>query len=127
MILKKIEIGNSLLIVNDTLVLFENDTTSDPKGWISATLTAENWGEKKKMTLSELQELKSLVELTNNYRIIREQKVYFFSEGGWIDSNFGVVYSKTDPRDKIDEFRFDRVQEIDPITGKKYWYEYYAD
>ena len=123
----KISLSNSLIVVDDTLIVFDSDTTTNPGRWIKTSVKAEEWVKNKKMSCSEFQSLKRLISETENYRIIKEQDTYFFSEGGWIDSNFGKAYSKTDPRESIEEFQFDRVKEIDPITDRNYWYEYYAD
>ena len=123
----EISLSDSLIVVDDTLIVSDSDTTSNPGRWIKTSVKAEEWVKNKKISYSEFQSLKRLIGETENYRIVKEQATYFFSEGGWIDSNFGKAYSETDPRERIEEFRFDSVQEIDPIDDRERWYEYYAD
>ena len=44
---EKINLSNGLLITDDTLVLFKNDTASNSSVWIDDTLAASEWTEKR--------------------------------------------------------------------------------
>ena len=124
---KRLVLNNSLLVIDDTLLLFDDDTTTHAFGFLRDTLRMDQWTNEKQISEELMVAIKMLLNETSNYRAINENDAYFFSEGGWIDSNWGKAYSVDDISDKEESFKFDRVQDIDPIRGKPNWYEYYAD
>ncbi len=124
---KKLALNNSLLIIDDTLLLFDNDTTTNAFVFLRDTLTVAQWTNDKQVSKELMVAIKMLLKETSNYRIVNENNTYFFVEGGWIDSNWGKAYSVGDISDGEESFKFDRVQDIDLIRGKPNWYEYYAD
>jgi len=85
------------------------------------------WVSVKNINQEDIVNLKRLMIESNNLKIIKDQDAYFFSEGGWIDSEWGKVFSLKNILDQEDIFKFERVQDIEVIEGKLNWYEYYAD
>ena len=92
------------------------------------SIDASSWTTRHKSNLKTLTHLKQELIGTNNYRIIKDFDAYFCSEGGWIDSNFGIAYRFIDikPID-LKTYEFDRVQTMDKIDKFEHWYNYYAD
>ena len=86
-----------------------------------------DWVETKNQNKDSLIVLRDLMINSSNKRIIKDNESYFFNEGGWIDSDFGKVFSESDITGKLDKFKFDRVKEIEPIPNLENWYTYYAD
>lgn len=117
------------LIINDTLIYLDSiakDTISN-RPWTKAQIDIGDWIILKKQHKDSLIILRDLMKNSANKRIIKDNESFFFNEGGWIDSDFGKVYSKTNITDQLDKFTFDRVKEIEPIPNLKNWYTYYAD
>jgi hypothetical protein len=113
---------NNLVIIPDSIepqgiqLSFRDSivTTSD---WIYATGFKE----------TDLSNLKRLLKESNNIKIIKDNESFFFMTGSWIDAQWGKVYSKTDISNKKDSFKFERVQEIEPIKDQPNWFDYYID
>jgi len=120
--------SNNYLIINDTLLLPDTVGVDSVKTiWTAHRLSLKDYAKDRNIQSIALDKFKNLMIISNNKRIIKEQNSYFFNEGGWIDSDFGKVFSKSKIEDKEKDFKFDRVQEIKAILDKPNWYEYYAD
>lgn len=123
----KIELRDGLLTIDDTLIRFDADTSNKFNYWIAGSVTAYEWTQNHNLNLDTLTNLKIKINESGNYKIIKELDTYFFSEGGWIDSNYGKAYSKINISKNKEKFKFDRLQSIDPISIRRNWYDYYAD
>ena len=117
------------LIINDTLIKFNNSTNDSVQSllWTTFQMDLNEWVSVKNINQEDIVNLKRLMIESNNLKIIKDQDAYFFSEGGWIDSEWGKVFSLKNILDQEDIFKFERVQDIEVIEGKLNWYEYYAD
>ena len=122
----KIELTGNSLVINDTLIRFENDTTKI-NIFVADSLSLVDWSARNSINQDTVKLLLTRIRESRNKRIIKENNTYFFSEGGWIDSDFGKAYSTTNITDKMDKFKFDRIREIRRLENKKNWYDYYAD
>jgi hypothetical protein len=60
-------------------------------------------------------------------RVYFENDVFFFVDGGWIDSQWGLAYSERNLIGTESDFNFDRVQELEVIGLDSNWYYFYAD
>jgi hypothetical protein len=125
--ISKIEIKKEKLILNDTLINFDTDKTKKIDCWVADTINVMEWIQIHNWKLETITSLKILLKESNNYRIVKENDAYFFSEGGWIDSNYGKAYSKSNLTKGKKIFTIGRLKSIDPIKDKLNWYEYYAD
>ena len=123
----KIELRDEQFVINDTLIKFDTDISKNIDFWVKDSTTALNWIQKHNYVLDSLITLRHQIKESKNYQIIKERDVYFFSEGGWIDSNYGKAYSKINIIKAEAKFKFDRVQSIKAINGRPNWYEYFAD
>jgi hypothetical protein len=86
-----------------------------------------DWLKTSDLTKKKLNEIKRLLIDSNNEKINYENGAYFFMTGGWIDAQWGKVYSISDISDKEDFFKFERIKDIDPIENKQNWFDYYID
>jgi hypothetical protein len=125
----KLELTSTdLLVINDTLILMDKDTSSDPQIWVADTLEVNEWTAIHGYADSVLIDLKNDIVATNNYRIIRDNESFFFSEGGFIDSNYGKAFIKgSNPTKDIDKYQFDRIKSFKKVDNYNNWYVYFAD
>jgi hypothetical protein len=122
----KIELVDNALIINDTLIKFSRNS-SNLEIYVADSIAVEDWTKTNKIPKDNLMALKDKIRESRNYRITKESNTYFFSEGGWIDSNFGKAYSKSNINNDETSYKFERIQSIKSIKNKPNWYEYYAD
>ena len=123
----KLELKDGRLIINDTLIKFDSDTSKNRDIFIADSTSAEMWTKSHKLSTEKLEILKNRILESKNNRINKEDDIYFFSEGGWIDSNYGKAYSKSIINNNKKNYKFNRIQSINPIKEKPNWYIYYAD
>ncbi|WP_299991010.1 hypothetical protein [uncultured Pontibacter sp.] len=124
--LSTLVLNDQNLIINYTLILINPDSLKRPL-FHKYQVSMEEWELKREVPAGTLENLLSLLNESGNNRVVKEKEAYFFKEGGWIDSDFGKVYSKQQLTGKAKDFKFDRVQEIKPIGDRENWYVYYAD
>ncbi len=122
----KIELTGNSLVINDTLIRFEHDTTKIHI-FMADSLSLADWCARNSIKPDTIKLLLKQIIESKNKRIIIENNTYFFSVGGWIDSDYGLAYSTTDITDRKEKFKFDRIQEIRKLGNRKNWYDYYAD
>lgn len=124
--ISSIVLNDQNLIVNDTLILLNPDSLTRPL-FHEHQISVEDWESRRKVPAGTMEKVLSLINTSSNNRIVKEKEAYFFNEGGWIDSNFGKVYSKHHLTGREKEFKFDRVQELEPLGEIENWYTYKAD
>ena len=124
--IESLVLSDQNLIINDTLILINPDSLNNPV-FHRHQMSLEEWESKKRLPKGTLAKVLNLMNESSNKSIVKENKAYFFNEGGWIDSEFGKVYSKQELVGKAKDFKFERVQEIKPFGKKQSWYVYYAD
>lgn len=124
--IKSLVLSDQNLIIDDTLIVMNPDSLNSPI-FYRHQMSLEEWESKKRLPKETLTKVLHLMNESSNNRIVKENKAYFFNEGGWIDSDFGKVYSKQELEGKAKDFKFGRVQEIKPFGEKQNWYVYYAD
>ena len=127
--INRLELYEDNLIVNDTLVQFNSSSADSINNsrWTAHGMTMDEWVEKKEITPESLTDLKKLMMSSKNLRVVREKEDYFFSEGSWIDADWGKAYSIQEISSKHSDFTFDQIREIKAISNRPNWYEYYAD
>jgi len=124
--IRSLILNDQNLIINDTLVLLNPDSLKNPM-FHQHQMSLAEWESEKGVPKSTLTKVLTLMNESSNKKIVKERNAYFFSEGGWIDSEYGKIYSRQRLEGKEKEFGFDRVQEIKPFGGRMNWYVYYAD
>src|SRR5690606_7461834 len=125
----RLELYEDNLIVNDTLVQFNSSPADsiNSSRWTAHQMSIYEWVLKREISSESMTDLKKLMMSSKNLRVVREKEVYFFSEGSWIDADWGKAYSIHDISSKHSDFTFDQIQEIKAISNRRNWFEYYAD